>query len=185
MFFALVTQNISSNSSSLPQVYDTLILIIIVLLLVIRRSLRSVRGRKFSKRRIIQRPAVLIALSVVLLVFPVFYQSDILYFVLSLVAGIVAGTRLGTLSNVYMNEGILFYRSSILLTAIWAVTYVTRLILEVFFNITSFLVDTIFIILLTFSSGLFLGEAINLLEKYKEVKVTQDQQGQDMLNKLE
>jgi hypothetical protein len=185
MFFALVTQNTSSNSVSLPQVYDTLILVIIVLLLVIRRSLRSVRGRKFSKRRIIQRPAVLIALSAVLLVFPVFYQSDILYFVLSIVAGTVAGTRLGTLSKIYRNEGIFFYKSSILLTSIWVVTYVLRLILELFFNITSFLVDTIFIILLTFSSGLFLGEAINLLEKYKEAKETQDQQDQDVLNKLE
>ncbi|MGC8506129.1 MAG: hypothetical protein ACP5NK_05425 [Thermoplasmata archaeon] len=183
VFTIMSVQNASGTSVGTPQVYDTILLIVIILLLVLRRSIRSIRGRKFSKRRIIQRPLLLVILSAVFLFFPVFYQSDIVYFILSIVAGTIIGTRLGTLSTVYSDRGDFYYRSSIILTSLWLVTYVSRLILELFFNVSSYLIDTVFIILLSFSAGLFLGEAINLIEKYNVAKATLEQQSQDSVEK--
>ena len=179
VFTLIAAQNTSGSSVGTPQVYDTILLIIIVLLLVVRRSIRSIRGRKFSKRRIVQRPLLLVILSAVFLFFPVFYQSDLIYFVLSIIAGTIIGTRLGTLSTVYSDRGEFYYRSSIILTSLWIIMYVSRLVLELFFNVSSYLIDTIFIILLSFSAGLFLGEAINLIEKYNDARATMERQNQD------
>lgn len=53
---------------------------------------------------------------------------------------------------------------------IWAFSYIGRLSIEFIFGISSFLIDAIFLALLSLSAGMYLGEGVNILNKYAEFK---------------
>ena len=146
--------------------YYSIVLLAFVALFVVRRIIRGLNGRRFSYSRIIFRPVLLIALSVIFLFFPVFYFEDVYVLAGFVALGIVIASRLGSLSSIFTKNGILMYKSSPIFVAIWAFSYICRLAIDFILGINSFLLDSIFLALLALSAGMYLGEGVNLSIKY-------------------
>ncbi|MCL4329590.1 MAG: hypothetical protein M1533_01145 [Candidatus Thermoplasmatota archaeon] len=148
----------------------TIFLLIFLAYFVVRRISRGLSGRRFSYRRIIYSPVLLILLSVLFLFYPQFYLVDVYVLLGFMAVGILVSSRLRHLSSVFTMNGNVMYRSSPVFVGIWAFSYIGRLSIEFIFGISSFLIDAIFLALLSLSAGMYLGEGVNILNKYAEFK---------------
>ena len=164
----------SFNSGSL------LILLILIIFLLGRRVMRQRKGMKYSVRSIFLTPIIYTALTVYLLIGVPFWQDLVILAVI--IAGIVAGLALGRRSDLFEQDGKILYRRSNEVMMLWIIGYIIRIGIDLFFNplyvqgpsvspasIAAYESSTIVFgadILLAFSAGLLLGEAIVLYRNY-------------------
>lgn len=169
---------------NLEYVYIIAFLAIILLL----RLRRQHSGSKASTARIFRYPAIYILLSLVL----VAYTPSVLLLVLValfIVIGYAVGSVFGAKSSVFTSsDGKIMYKRSTEIFVIWIVAFLARIAIEFAFPINYtlgtaskaigifsgvYLWYSIIDILLAFSAGMLLGEALHLYGKYKAEKMTQ------------
>jgi|GEM_PF-3826361 len=159
-------------------------LIIFIAAILIIRVRRQNKGSKASTARIFRYPAVYMVLSLLLLA----YTPSILLLLLTVIAiiiGYVIGNAMGSKSNVFSSGEKILYKRSNEIFAIWITAFVIRIILEFIVPTTSsglptastssifsgsYIWYSLVDLLLAFSAGLLLGEALHLYKKYKSVK---------------
>lgn len=172
--------------------FDTEILIVIALMVFVvgRRLIRQNRGMKYSIASIFMIPVIYIALTLYFIIgLPLLDDAAI---ALAIIVGIVAGRILGKRSELFEKDGKILYRRSREVMAIWIVGFLIRIVVDFFydpyltgiFNGTSPTVSLAQVlayesspivfgadILLAFSAGLLLGEALvlymNHLSRYR------------------
>ncbi len=149
--------------------YLPVLLIAFVLFRMIRRGMT---GSVYSRSRILRRPAIYIVLTVIL---GIFLYSNIYYILMAAVAfvpGLLFGDKFGRLSNVYNKGSTLMYRSNIVVVAIWGASFMARIVIQLLYPTS---LEGIFIteVLLSFTSGILFGEAYHIMNKAKEMGVTE------------
>ena len=163
-----------------------LALIIIIVFLVVRRTWQGISGSEYSVKNLFMRPVIYIVLTI-LLVFGLAVWQDALLVVM-VVAGALLGLILGKKTNISERNGKVWFRRSTEVTMLWLVAYMIRIGIDFAFNpafsagvggssegsISSiFLVASSFEanpiifgadILLAFTAGLLIGEALVLYQ---------------------
>lgn len=136
----------------------------IILLFILFRINRNRSGRPFRKSRIYSLPIILLLINLSLIVdIPVQYY---VYFAALLIVGILPGLRWGELSSLYYEDKRLMYKRSNIILYLWALSLFSRLFIEIllpgnlFFNV---IVEG----LLSFETGIIIGESQRLFSKYK------------------
>jgi hypothetical protein len=151
---------------------EYILLIIIFGLLIFRRLKRGIYGRPFSKRRVVMSPLIygLLLLFFLTELYPHFFHIGIDAIIV--IPGIILGLKVGILSKVYENNGILMYKRSSIILIITTVLYLGRIILELVISLVSVEVITIFNGLLAITLGILIGEAFHILRMANEYTPT-------------
>jgi cation transport ATPase len=154
---AVSTTTIPSFSAG----YEFEILIGVIIILGIVRGLS---GRKYSAARVLRTPAIYILFTA----FAIFFSSTPnLYaqsMILLLPVGIPVGMKFGKDVKFFKRDDVLYYRRSPYILLLWALALIARVSLE-FFSLHSLLAIIVFNALLSFITGMLLGEAIHILTK--------------------
>lgn len=140
------------------------VVLLILVLFISLRIYRGMRGQKFTNR-IYLLPIIYIVLTVLTLFT---YAPSLLEIAVTLVAipvGAIAGLKLGESAQIFEKGGVAHYKRSPVIMGIWLVSYVARVLLPIAFPAAIFI---LFIVgaILAFTSGMLLGETINLRKKY-------------------
>lgn len=162
------------------------VFIAILIVAVAIRTVRGMSGSDYSAKKLFTRPAAYIVLTVLLVFGLALWQDAVLF--ISVAAGILLGLALGRKGNVFEQDGRVMFKRSLEVTLIWLVAYVIRIGVDFAFNPALTQSSTpspasIFIaanafegsilifgadLLLSFTAGLLLGEALALRRSYRE-----------------
>ena len=174
-----------------------LIVIAIIVFFIARMAWRGIKGTRYSVTSLFMRPIIYLVLTAFLIIGLLIWQDALLAVVAA--AGVLIGLELGKRANIFEKDGKVLYKRSNEVTILWLVAFVIRISIDFFlnpalnsppafnstanFSITSILVASSAFesspwvfgadLLLAFSAGLLLGEAIVLYrgfnKKYKGV----------------
>ena len=149
--------------------YSSYTFLIIIVLIVFARLIRNASGRRFSERRLFTLPIMLLVITLFGLIdIPIGYY---LYFAALIVVGLLPGLRWGEGGSVYSVDGKLMYRRSSVVLALWAASLIARIAIEIAFpgNLNALvIVEGI----LSFESGMIIGESNRLWRKYRDAVST-------------
>ncbi len=160
-----------TNSTQSPNVADSYynyILFIFIALIVIRRLFRGIRGRTYSRARVLRIPVIYTILSAILLTYIFSNLTYTIIAVLMVIPGLIIGMRFGSLSTVYEENGRVMYKRSVVILGMWMILFLLRIYTE-FFIPSDLLVNFIIDALLLLSLGMLIGEAYHLIAKYGEL----------------
>jgi hypothetical protein len=161
------------------------VLVLLIVFVLSRRIIRNNKGIGYSVRSIFITPIIYVVLSAYFLIGLGIYQD--LGVAVAVVIGVLVGTLLGRRSEIFEKDGKVMYKRSMEVMAIWLVGFIIRIAVDFLFNpqvtsvfgtnsiISSSVVAASQIgpillgadILLAFSAGLLLGEALILYMKHR------------------
>ncbi len=156
------------NSGNTLQNYDYIVVIAILLLFILRRVYRGIHGRKYRSWRIVFLPFIYILFTSFLFIidfrlFPYYYLFASLFLG---ILGFAIGDRYGEKVSFFYQDGQLYYKRSPVILTIWALAYLFRLYLDfTYVNImaVTYIIDAV----LAMTTGMLVGEALNILSKKK------------------
>lgn len=159
--------------------YGTVLIVAALIAIVLfRRILRNKRGTKYSVRSIFITPIIYVALTLFFLLgLPVLWDAIVLAMI---VVGVGAGLVLGKRSELFEKDGHVLYKRSMEVMIIWVIGFIVRIGVDFFYNpafagnfslsaLAAYSTNPIVLgadIILAFSAGLLLGEAIVLYRNY-------------------
>ena len=160
------------------EIYTILVLAAILVIIAVRlftRLRKNASGARYSLRSILLLPILYSAITFFLMIGMPVSEDAIL--VISLIIGIAIGLLLGRRSEIFEKDGKMMYRRSAVIMAIWLVGFIARVGLEFVSGsfdfgpgMTPLSPSGAFIfgadVLLAFSAGLLLGEAIMLYRSH-------------------
>ncbi|QKR00796.1 DUF1453 family protein [Metallosphaera tengchongensis] len=134
--------------------------------IVVLSSLRTVYGRKYRPTRVVLRPLLYLVLGALVTL----QDLEALPLVsIGFIAGLALGLRLGVGSTLFLKEGTLYYKRSILIYVLWLSLFLVRVGIESLEPSGLNLVEiSILDSSLMFSSGLLIGESFHLVRKARE-----------------
>ncbi len=153
--------------SGASQIYYLVFILVILGFIVYRRINTLHRGRKLSRRSLVRLPVIYTFLTLLFL-----YGLNILFIIIAVIVyaiGIPSGYLLAGDTKIFKREEIRYYKSSIAITLIWMVLFAARVVIEIFAP-QNVLLAGITGVLLAFSAGLFIGEAL-LVSRQLKIKV--------------
>ena len=168
------------------------ILVVLIAGRLILRITRNRKGTKYSVRSIFTLPIIYLIISLFFMIGLSLLEASGL--LLAIAIGILAGLQLGKHSEIFEHEGKVMYKRSAEVMAIWIVGFLIRIGIDFYanpslftgnFSLTSFSAyessPLLFgaDILLAFSAGLLLGEALILYKRHK-AKYSGSKQGAKM-----
>ncbi len=153
------------------------LLAIIIAVVVTMRMYRGIKGAKFSKSRLFRTPVIYFVLTAFSLL--AYYGAQYFYY---LVTGAIAMFAIGTLIGLKHASGVEFferdgtthYRRAPYILLVWMAAFIARIFLEFAYPNLVY-VALLVTLLLSFSTGLILGEALHISEKHK-TQMTNKQQ---------
>lgn len=140
---------------------------LIVAIIIIFGIFRGISGRRYTRLRVLRTPVIyliLTLLAIFLTSFPNIYAQ---LMILLLPVGIPIGIRFGKDVKFFSKNGVIYYKRSPTILLLWAVALVARTSLELF-SFASLLAVIVFNALLSFITGMLVGEAIHILRTDKE-----------------
>lgn len=162
-----LAQNLSSSSSTPQQLGGIYFIFIFVVVMVAVRMYRGINGRVYSRTRVLRIPIVYTILTVVTVLSLSLLDMDIVISLALIPVGIIIGLRLGTGVKFVKRNNTLYYVRSPIIMILWLASFIARFLLEYLYpgNLTvMFAVDSA----LTVTTGIFIGEAINVIRKKNE-----------------
>lgn len=165
---------------------EYLLLLVFIVIIMFIRVRRQNRGTKATAISIFRYPAIYIFISIILVV-STFNIMLFLYTAIAIIIGYAIGRILGKSSSVFASNGKLLYKRSREVFVIWAAAFVIRIFIEFAFPINYtgsgliisnpfsgiYLRYSVVDLLLGFSAGMLLGEALHLYRKYNSAKAAQ------------
>ncbi len=150
-----------------------IILLIVIIFIGVRRLQKGIKGRKFRRWRIILFSLLYSIITLYVLTldwgrFGAFIDISVL---LLMVIGFMTGIRYGESVSFFRRGKELYFKRSPIILAIWTASFVVRIIFEFAFpRLLGYteIVDG----LLSFTSGLVVGEIFHILRKKKEYDMT-------------
>ncbi len=161
-----ITFALATSTSSGTSLYSSLPYLILIVVIVLIRLFRYSTGRRFSLRRVFTLPAMFALITILsLITIPINYY---IYFVVLLAAGILPGVRWGEGATLYYANDQLMYKRSVIILALWGASLVGRLAIEFLFPGN---LDAVLIVqgLLSFETGMIIGESDRLYRKYRAI----------------
>lgn len=145
---------------------------IVIIIFILFRSYRGLTGTKYSPRALYFTPAIYLVLVVfVLFTYTEYTIIDDIAILIAIIVGAAAGLTLGGGVKFYEQNGSTYYKRVPLIVIIWLAALVFRLACYIFFP-TIVTLNLAADILLGFTAGLLIGEAININRKYANHKLT-------------
>ena len=165
----------SQSSPTGPPSYSNYFFLIIIAFVMFRFLMNGINGRKYSQSRILRRPIIYIVLTVILALSLYENYLYMLTVAIAFIPGIFFGDRFGKLSSVYKQGPIIMYKSNPVILIIWLVSLIARIFMELEYPTN---IDGIFYteLLLSFTSGILLGEAFNIVNKVKNMNTGENQE---------
>ncbi len=148
-----------------------LLLIGIIVLFGARRIYFGLNGIAYSTGRVFRMPALYLLFTVV----SVFGFGTVSLYVVSTLALVpiaaVVGYLYATQSSFFYRNGLVYYRRHMYVLAFWIASYIARIVIEfaIPFNLA---VEIALSAILSFTTGIVLGEALNIRKKYIEFVMT-------------
>ncbi len=162
------------STSQNTSFYSSSAFLIIIVLIVFARLIRNASGRRFSERRLFTLPIMLLVITLLGLIdVPIGYY---VYFAALIVVGLLPGLRWGEGASVYSVDGKLMYRRSPVVLVLWAVSLVARIAIEIAFPSNLYALVIVEGIL-SFESGMIIGESNRLWRKYRDIVSSLTTQG--------
>ncbi len=156
--------NAFPSGGSVQSLYALFIFLAIIVTL---RIYRGINGRVYSTYRVMRVPVVYVLLTLfTILAVGTFYPILVATLVL-IPAGLLLGYRFGTKVKFFSRNGRLYYARSPAILIVWLVSFIGRLIVEVTIPPT-LTVDFVIDVVLCATTGLLIGEAMNIVRKRKE-----------------
>lgn len=143
---------------------------IIIAVIIILGIFRGIAGRKYTPFRVLRTPVIYMVftlLAVFLTSVPNIYAQ---LMIILLPVGIPLGLRFGMDVKFFTKNGLLYYRRSRSILLIWAAALIVRISLELF-SFKSLLAIIVFNAILSFITGMLLGEAVHILKTKKEAYI--------------
>lgn len=163
-FTVLATSPFAPQDSSLP---GLLILVAVFLLMAVRRLYAGLNGIAYSSVRVLRVPVLYFLFTL----FAVFAFGSISIYLVSTLAFIPLAAILGymyaTRCSFFYREGRVFYTRHMFVLVFWLISFIARLILEFLLPFNLY-VDVALSAVLSFTTGLIIGEALNIRKKYRE-----------------
>lgn len=162
--FSSVTLYSFGQYGNLSQ-YQFTFFVVFILFVIARRFSRAFFGRRFAYRRILTLPILYSLFTIYLL----FYVSE--YEILSAVTvaaiGVYLGYIIGKKVRFFDRNDSLYYKSSLIITVLWAVSFLSRLYISTYSPNLPVQVSLLFSIILAWTAGLMVGESIRILLVFK------------------
>ncbi|MGP6220385.1 hypothetical protein [Caldiplasma sukawensis] len=177
----IIYTNLTSTTGqpSAQNIYVLVVFVAIFSLLILRRLSRYVKGTVLRPSGVIMRTFIYGLITAVSFFLPSLGGIYIVMEISLLIIGTLIGFLLGDATQVYMSDNRMMYKRSIIITALWLISYVTRLIIELEFPF-NLLFSTVFNIVLAFTFGLILGEAFQIFRKRREILNEKSQQNMSL-----
>jgi hypothetical protein len=140
---------------------------IIIGVMILYGIFRGLTGRKFTPLRVLRTPTIyslFTLMAIFLTSIPSIYAQ---LMILLLPVGIPLGLRFGKDVKFFKKNDLLYYKRSPYILSVWAVALIARVSLELF-SFQSLLAVIVFNALLSFITGMLLGEAVHILRTKKE-----------------
>lgn len=165
---AVTAQSILSTSSTTNS-YNLLFFLVFIAMILGVRIYRNLNGRLYTRSRVMGLPFLYTALSLITVAALSLVDNVVLLTLLFIPAGTLIGFRFGTNVRVFTRNGLVYFIRSPAIMLIWVVSLVSRLLIEIFYpgNLDALLVvDSA----LTLTTGILIGEAVNILRKGKDIE---------------
>ena len=164
--------NAFPTGGSVQGIYTFLIFLAVIATL---RIYRGINGRAYSTYRVMRVPVVYVLLTLItVLAVGTFYPILVATLVL-IPAGFLLGYRFGTKVRFFNRNNRLYYARSPVILILWLVSFIGRLIIELIIPQT-LTVDFIIDVALCATTGVLIGEALNIVRKRREFVEPQDNQ---------
>ncbi len=138
--------------------------------IVIFGIVRGLSGRKYSAARVIRTPTVYILLTAFAIFFTTLPSLYAKAMIILIPIGIPLGFRFGRDVKFFQKGEVLYYRRSPFILLLWAVALIARVYLELSSYSSLLLAIILFNGILSFITGMLLGEAIHILRTHGQVK---------------
>ncbi len=143
-----------------------LLLLVLIVYIVARRIWSGVKGRRYKKSRVLRIP-VLYVLLTLFLVYSVSSHDYYAYYSLLLIpAGVIPGLRFGSTVKFFSKNSVLYYKRSQVIMIAWLISFLLRVLLEIFFP-SSINAEILVDMILSFTTGLIIGETFHILREAK------------------
>ncbi len=157
------------TTGSLNSVYFVLIFFAIIVTI---RIYRGVNGRAYSTYGVLRLPVVYVILTLITIL-AVGTLDPILVATLALIpAGFLLGYRFGTKVRFFNRNNRIYYARSPIIMVIWLISFILRLVVEEAIK-PSITVFFIVDLILCATTGVLIGEALNIVHKKREYEEIQ------------
>ena len=151
------------SGGSVQSIYFLLIFLAIIVTL---RIYRGINGRIYSTARVLRVPVVYVFLTLITVI-EVGTFEPILVATLALIpAGFLLGYRFATKVTFFNRNNTVYYKRSPAVLIIWLISFIIRLVLEITIPPTV-TIDFIVDLILCSTTGIFIGEALNVVRMRK------------------
>ena len=146
---------------------------LIIAVIIIFGIFRGLSGRRYTRLRVLRTPVLYLVLTLIAIFLTSLPNIYAQLMILLLPVGIPLGVRFGKDVKFFSKDGVLYYKRSPTILLLWAVALVARTSLELF-SFNSLLAIIVFNALLSFITGMLVGEAIHILRTDKEDALEQN-----------
>ena len=156
---------------------------LIIGILIVLGIVRGLAGRKYTPLKVLRTPSIYLLFTLVavfLTSVPNIYAQLML---LLLPVGIPVGLRFGKDVKFFTKNGLLYYKRSPFILLLWAGALIARVALELYSS-QSLLGIIVFNALLSFITGMLLGEPIHIFRTKKENSVEALATSTDLAGKM-
>lgn len=143
------------------------IVLILFAVFVTIRIYRGVNGRAYSTPRVLRLPVIYVLLTLITIL-AVGTLDPLLVATLAFIpAGFLLGYRFGTKVKFFSRNNRVYYSRSPIIMTVWLVSFIGRLVIEVTIP-PSITVYFIIDLILCATTGVLIGEALNIVHQRKE-----------------
>ncbi len=154
-----------------------IVLLAVIAIVVTLRLYRTARGTKYSAARVYRLPAFYILFTAVALATISLTLTDVTIAAAVFVAGIIVGLRISGGVSFSDRRGIVYYRRSPAVMILWLASFVGRFAIEVLYPANHYALLAV-ALLLAGTTGLILGEAFHIKNRYEDYRKHTDAQEQ-------
>jgi hypothetical protein len=157
------------NTEAQSSGISLILLFVIIIFISSRRLQKGIQGRKFRGWRVIFSPLLYLLITLYILIidwkdFGIYIDISILFI---LIIGLMTGIRYGESVSFFKKGKDLYFKRSPYIISIWTISFIARITIEFAFP-KSLLYTEIVDYILTFTSGLIIGESFHIITKRRE-----------------
>lgn len=152
---------------NLPQGSSAPYVLIFIAVILTLRVYRGLSGRVYSTARVLRPPVVYLVLTVIAILGLGYMDNSVFLTFIFIPLGFLISYRLLTDADFFARNGTVYYKRSPFILVFWVVSFLSRMILEYFFP-TNLEVLMVIDSVLSFTTGLIIGESLHLISERKK-----------------
>lgn len=151
------------SGGSVQSIYFLLMFLAIIVTL---RIYRGINGRIYSTARVLRVPVIYVFLTLITVIGVGTFEPILVATLALIPAGFLLGYRFATKVTFFNRNNTVYYKRSPAVLIIWLISFIIRLVLEITIPPTV-TIDFIVDLILCSTTGIFIGEALNVVRMRK------------------